>query len=314
MKRLLIAQIVLWSVVGLFLTGTLLFFILGGGAFTAMLGEGSWRENITYQRGESQLLTDLSQEMEGIDLVVADFSSDRVDIYVTDDPQLRVIHYGRGLDRSQAVKLRQSQKTLRISRPDYSDFFNVLPRDSQIEIYLPRQYSGRLAVDLSSGTVEIHDEMNLESLDLDLSSGKVVSALPLTVKKLRVELSSGNIAMAPVFSETFSIDLSSGRVKMDGLTGGGRIQLSSGSVDIQRMNITGDVSVDAQSGRCILKLAGEPSLDFTGEASSGRIATYFPAHNSSRHVGTDLSAQVGEGPYHRLKVDISSGSVSIEQA
>jgi len=107
----------------------------------------------------------------------------------------------------------------------------------------------------------------------------------------------------------FELRTSAGSLAIDELTGSGSVSASAGDINIRSLEIAEYMDISTSAGTIRAALAGDPSLDFTSRMSAGSLRTYFDVP-----AGRQVDTKIGDGPYKRLDVSASAGTIVITRA
>ncbi len=313
MRGLKIMMIGLWSLVGLMILAVLIFELFFGG-----LPFSGLREPAIFSPADPDSLTlvvDKSFPLAGLDGITLDLASDDCVVYVTDEDSVSVKHYVKNLPEDRYARAGAQGGELSITTGGNVFTFGIFPlvrRQSLLELYIPQAYAEDFSLSLGSGNVRVDGELSLSGLTLDIASGDVSAGGLLKARNAEIDVTSGNVRLTGgLEAEEYSIELSSGDLSVDKkLTGSGRVELTSGNVKLFGVEIADELGVDVASGDINLELAGEYGLDFSAEKTSGDIHAFF---EMDRGDWDTYSATVGDAPYKKLSVDVTSGNINIDR-
>lgn len=210
------------------------------------------------------------------------------------------------------VKEERDKISIEYDRPVFQwfQFFS----NRKLTIYIPEDFNRELAIDLGSGNVNLegpskNNPFELEKLSIDMGSGNV-NLRNLSVDEFSHDGSSGNIKIDSLKTKTSTIDISSGSVKIKGFTGEFNGDLSSGNMEVEMDELTGNVKIDVSSGRVVLDLPDDADFKLRGKTGSGHISTSFPVEFNHTD-GKSLEGVHGKGEYD-IDLSVSSGMIKIE--
>ncbi len=172
-------------------------------------------------------------------------------------------------------------------------FFGIGER---IEVYVPREGLEKLSIRTGSGNISTEDELFLKT------------------KKLQVTAGSGNIRWKNSEADEFFIQTGSGNITAKQISGQGTVTAGSGNATVEVSELTGDISLKTGSGNIRLTLPEDLSFRFHVQTGSGNIHTSFDQFLSYNKKGNEAQGKVGENPSGLVKVEASSGNVSITAA
>lgn len=255
-------------------------------------------------------LFDQSLPISDVQNLLIDMTSDEVNLYPAEDNTLRVVQYGVNLNDERIIALERRGSTLAVTRSSYGWQLFTTPGYSRsyIDIYLPQSYHQALEIDLTSGSVTMHDDRQLSEFSIDITSGDI-DVKHIEAQSATVEMTSGNVQIEGLSVDSFDMDCTSGNIRVDSAAGSGKLWTTSGSIHLERLELTDTLSLELTSGSINVGLAGNPNLQFKASRTSGSIDTYFPTNSEDN--GRELFGSVGSAPYKRIEIDSTSGNVNI---
>ena len=305
MKKVTLAMIIVWSIVGIFLVGALVYGLVNRGSFVPFWNNSSARE----------VIFDQSFNVEDFDNIILSMTSDETKVFVTDEDFIRVVQYGINLNENRKIKVvSQNRRELNISGSNFSvNFFSFGFNYSRsfVEIYIPESYNGKLDVSLTSGLITFEDDIDIADLDIRISSGTVRSDYAINVSnRTNIRVTSGTIKLyGGLNTDRYNISVSSGTINIDKhLIGSGNLSTSSGMIKAYGVDITEELSAKVTSGMLTLGVVND-ALDFDATVSSGLINTYFLTQDE----GKRKTASFGDAPRKKLEVSVNSGTLRIEK-
>lgn len=214
------------------------------------------------------------------------------------------------LDGKGAVTVKKNGDSIKI---EYSrkwfDGFNIFNHTPELYIYIPEDYDHKMSIDVGSGYLEFDGSpTELEELKIDMSSGKV-DLSNITAKKFTHKGSSGMIDIDTLVTNSGTIDMSSGKVKVENYQGELEAEVSSGQLDVQLNKLVDDIHLRASSGQIKLDLPEDADFKLNGESSSGYIDCDLPLTDKVVEKNK-IEGIMGSGK-HSIDVNITSGMVKI---
>jgi len=304
MKKVNLTLIIVWCVIGSLVLGLL----VSGFVWDSMPGH-----NRVPDDKASGLVAELTSGLDGINRILIDLTSEDCVIIPVDEGAITIKQYGRNLPEYRIARLERNSGTLAVTtrRRGSFQFFRFGPRNeySRVEVYLPLSFHDKLAIDMTSGTIDFAGTLDVSDLNIDITSGTVRSDNEIRADNAVFDLTSGNIRLnGGLVTQNYLIDLTSGSVRVEGnTTGSGRIDITSGSVRLFGAEIAESLDIDLTSGTVEVQVAGDPGIQFTGDKTSGTFSTYFDLNkNGGRYTGT-----AGNEPFKNINADITSGTVRI---
>lgn len=307
-RKLKIAMIVIWSVIGIALINLLVFCIInnrGLGYYFSLNGGNSLISKV--QKQEVVPLSDCSR-------IILDCSSDDVIISSSDDDKLKVIQSAnRNLNENEKFTIDKRNGAVSIS-DRYSNFtFNLFGGlNKKIELFIPKNYAKDLEVKSTSGDINIDDDLNLNNTKFTQSSGDFTSTGKITADQIDIKASSGDIKSKNLKAKSYGINSSSGDITIDSIIGSGEISASSGDIKVTYGDIYEYADVSAHSGDINLRVPQGLSFEFDGDCSSGDIDSNLDLNYKNKD-GNKATAKVGDGPYKKINVQTTSGDIDINQ-
>lgn len=266
----------------------------------------------TVQKEESQAIDNCSN-------INLDFTSAAIHIYTTEDSQLKVVEKSN-------TKLKEEEKFVTAREGDsvyiedgnkdkgtHRGLINIFnfSLGKSVEVYIPKGYSKDLTINATSGSVRLEDDMILNNLQCKNTSGSIKSEHELKVNKADINNVSGSIELEELASENYNIRVTSGAIRLRGLSGSGDIASVSGSIEANYKAIDEYSNVKATSGSIRLKLDKAINFDFQGHCTSGSINGNIDMNYEGKRRDT-AEAKVGESPYAKLNASVVSGSIRVD--
>ncbi|GIQ67857.1 hypothetical protein DUZ99_03050 [Xylanibacillus composti] len=185
-------------------------------------------------------------------------------------------------------------------------------------------------VTTSSGDVSADATIDAAQADWHTSSGDIfvrsIQTGAFTVRTSSGELEAGTITGDSVSITGYSgdvearncecgllqIELTSGDVDIDAMSGMANVEVSSGSVELNNWDLTGDSSIRASSGDVDISLLnGEQAMEIDLRAGSGSMQVALPGFETVEKTNNRLTGRIGNGG-PKLTVQTSSGDISVE--
>ncbi|MBO4266153.1 MAG: DUF4097 family beta strand repeat protein [Lachnospiraceae bacterium] len=181
---------------------------------------------------------------------------------------------------SPAYTIEESDGRLFFSRHDRSIFrlINIDLSRKDITITIPKDYSGILDIDLTSGSLTASD---------------------ITAGEMRIENTSGSIVITNAVSEgNISLDSTSGSSELENIEAGGNFSMenTSGSIEFKNLKVGADINMHCTTG----------SIDgsIVGSENDYSISSHTTAGSCNLKDST--------GGAHELNVSTTAGSIDIE--
>ncbi|MDD7795844.1 DUF4097 family beta strand repeat-containing protein [Clostridium sp. 'White wine YQ'] len=306
-KKLKVISIIIWGIIAITLTGALIFGIVAG-------GKGNFYRMIVFHSGDRKVQQTKEMSLQDAKKVNVDFSSDDISIYTTDEDDIKVVQKAYGtLKEEEKFTMEKNGDTINIKKGgNHLKFFifGFGNFGSEVEVYVPKKYSGNLSVESSSGDIIVNDDINLKEVSFSQSSGEFKCNSEIKADKVDLEASSGDIDVNSLIGKSYDINVSSGDIRISSLSGSGNIEASSGDIKVGYKDINDKSDITATSGDVKVNMPKEMSFSFEGKCTSGDIKSNFDLSYSNKKRN-QATAKVGSDPYKQLKVDTSSGDINI---
>lgn len=219
------------------------------------------------------------------------------------------------LDGKGTVSVKKTGDTIKVEyERNWLNNFSFLNFNSHLKIYIPEDYNRDMSIDIGSGMLTFNgpsrkQPMELEELNLDMTSGKTVLK-NLNIAKYVHDGSSGMVTIDHLTTESSTIDMNSGYIKIKNFVGGLNAEVSSGKLDVQMDKLVDDIDLQATSGLITLDLPKDADFTLKGKFNSGSIRSSIPLKNEI-HEKKRIQGVSGSGK-HSVNVTISSGLVNIQ--
>jgi len=346
-KTVFLAGGIVWGVVALIMLFELVAGLNGGGRLLAA-NSGLVRfvqGNLSLVREESISLADIHRiEIEAFYHSVRVFLTDGAEMTV------RQYDTDSDADPKTLFSSSKANGALRVSIAHRIRLMFFTGAGPRLEIDIPRTYAGAVAVKTASGSIRLYDPVKWSDVSIISSSGTIRSNGSLTCAALDVETSSGSVNLGDIRAGSVRIDTSSGTIRLgdvavrgsagissssgshhvgdlsagvfsirgksgsmrySGVSGGGVVTNSSGSINLGRLEVKGEVSVSGSSGTQRMELTGNQNLAVSISTTSGSIRAADLALSYTDNRGRNASATVGSGADGTLNLKSSSGSIII---
>ncbi len=165
-------------------------------------------------------------------------------------------------------------------------------------------------INIGSGKLSFTQDPNLTADSLSVAMGSGSADISSAAEHLGIHIGSGSLKMTTSHTEHFSIDMGSGYFKVNGLSGTGAIDVSSGSgsarfTDASRIDGS---SFELSSGELDVYLPADTHAVINGSVSSGSFAVDCCGVNKKLR---DDEQVVLNGGGAEISADVSSGKLSI---
>lgn len=257
--------------------------------------------------GSMTLVQEDAVSLDGVTDINIDFGSHEVEVLPGAEEEVRIKEYMNfDPDNGELTTIRKSGNDLDIESGSSQTHLFSMGTKKRIEIYIPDSYHNDMSIELGSGSIEIHKELQLSELEMEISSGKA-TADKIEAETSELKLSSGELIIDELTGKQ-DVKVESGRLELGLVTGNGRYHCSSGALIMQVSEIIGDMELEVTSGKIDAEFPKEASFRYRADVASGHADTYFDGDKDDDH---EYSATVGDNPSYEVKVKVSSGHADI---
>ncbi|WP_121664356.1 DUF4097 family beta strand repeat-containing protein [Metabacillus litoralis] len=180
-----------------------------------------------------------------------------------------------------------------------------------LEIEVPEKEYQSLVVESSSGDIDI-SQLKVEEFRTEASSGDITIDQISVSTNNKMEASSGTIHVKNSSASVFDLGASSGDIILQNVDGHVEAETSSGSIELNNKQVTGNINALASSGDVIVQFDESPkslAVDFRGSSGEGVIELEgFSYEDKSENI---INGKIGSGEYE-LKVRTSSGDFQLK--
>lgn len=263
-----------------------------------------------------EMIDSTSLSIDGINQIEVDTRSSNVTLLATDSDQIHVELKTEDKRTKFNTYSHGDKLTIEVNQPRFQFLGHVITWfmgefHQEVQIAIPRSYHGELVVDGSSGHITVNDLQGLSRLLVDNSSGHV-NIDNVEVDSFQFDGSSGHFTARQLTTKQTEIDISSGKVVLEKVTGQIRGNSSSGSIIIDVDRLDAPIRWAGSSGTITLRLPEDASFELDASTSSGSIHSDFPIQVNSQS-NRQLRGTVGDGKVP-IELRVSSGSIKIERS
>lgn len=232
------------------------------------------------------------------------------DVFVIPEDRDNIYVEFETYEKGQYLEIRDGSRVEIKTRSDLDFGITLGGTDYRLYVYVPREYSQELTVDLSSGDVHI-DNMDLEVIDLHLSSGDV-KLNNINANSIVADLSSGDIVFDNVTCKRLETDLSSGNIELERFIGDIKGKSSSGDINVEYIDKMGNIDYRLSSGEVVIDYRHvEVDGEFDLSTSSGDIEMDMSLDEYERLEEDRVVGSNGKKTY-QIVIDTSSGDITIK--
>lgn len=206
--------------------------------------------------------------------------------------------------------------------------FRISAAPNLLEVRLPKEQYSEMSINTTSGSVKIDnlifDDFNSTStsgtseynifannLKAYTTSGKttITNCTDRKASTLNFDTTSGSHTISGFTTDYFHLGSTSGKITIDGLSGKGDIQLTSGKIEANFSEWNNDLYVNVTSGTCNINLPLDSEVSAKLDSLSGGM-TINEAYGTHISLSKNDSVTGGENS-HTIKADITSGKVNV---
>lgn len=256
--------------------------------------------------GSKNANAEVTSKIQSIEL---DINSIKAEIVPGKDDDVRAELSGKG-----EVTVKKSGDTIKVTYKRKQWIFSPFNKTAKLTVYIPESYKNDLEISAGSGNFLIEgnsakDQWELGDVHLDISSGKA-DFRNLKAKELVLTGSSGIFSAKNLTAEKGDFTISSGMGTIENFSGPLKAEISSGMLTAKIAELTGDVELEASSGRLVLDLPENGDFTLNGKSNSGHISSSL-ADTETDHKSGSVKGVLGSGKYN-VNVSVSSGSAEIK--
>jgi hypothetical protein len=205
-------------------------------------------------------------------------------------------------------------------------------KETRIELYLPRSYRGGLTIELEGGSIEARtDIVSRGAVSLLLSSGNIkvqgIQAETVGINIitgsldaqnisgiLDLHLATGEIKIAGINSREYTMKVTSGKLEAANITGRGTFELVTGSAALIFAELRDDISFDIATGQVAVSLPRVAAFNLDADITQkgqSRVSVIDSGVTFTVEEDTHTQQAFGLSPEHTLFVKASAGSMDI---
>ncbi|MDL2290437.1 DUF4097 domain-containing protein [Paludibacteraceae bacterium OttesenSCG-928-F17] len=274
--------------------------------------------------GSNRVLVNLqTAPLEGRGEINIHYIADYITIYESDTHELVLKEYMSKSEQGLYAKISSDDRTLNIEgggRPWFSFI------KAEIEIYIPKNYQGKLNITTVSGEVRSRMDLEIKELNISSASGSITLQSART-EKLLLKSKSGSIHIQRAISKSINIESTSGKISIEKargelnlktvsskinvkeIDGSGSFQSASGKINVCFTHVTNDIFAKTTSGKVLLTIPEDWSFFFKASTRSGVIKTNFIDNGDTNFKS--VSQQIGDSPKINVEISTSSGGIEI---
>lgn len=207
------------------------------------------------------------------------------------------------------VNVQRNGKTITVTYKNKPFSFFSFGNSSKLTIYIPKEYSNDLELNVGSGDVEFNEtSLSLTNFSVKVQSGYTVIQ-GIDADKLDINVSSGDLVINKVRTKEGSVDLQSGDITIKNYEGKLDSHVSSGDASISINRVVDSIKAHVSSGDMTVTLPPKADITLQAKASTGDINNRFN-FKTMKEQEDEIQATNGKGT-HRIDVDVSSGDFNL---
>lgn len=311
------------------------------------------RNNNIFNVSGSKLVNTQTLSLDDITSISIWYSSFDVMLYASNTNELIIKEYMNFIPTdNELAQITKNNHSLNIKSGKKDNNFgtSLIPGSNKVEIYLPADYNGILAIATTSGNISSDLVFNLEQFNAACTSGTIIFNeikatdinIATTSGNIEVDKADGNRNIASSSGEIklyngsgdthasttsgniiienasgkITTSASSGNIKVNGLSGGGELSTTSGNITLilsdDLNSLTYNLDLTASSGNITLKIPSNLSFNFNAKTTSGDIRTSFDNDLAYNKDGNNTTGTVGSKPSMDIEIVATSGNVHVD--
>lgn len=256
---------------------------------------------------QTTLVNVATWSMSEVDRITLSYDTDNITLLESPSDEIVIKEYASKDDSRYYATITEDGSALSITgglRPDDPMFA------SYVELYLPDDYTGAVAIGTGSGVVVSNISNDLSSLAVVTTDG-TVTVNGLSAGSATVRTDSGAITMSG-FSGTLEGTTVSGNVKIASLDGAAVLSSQSGTLELVVAQLDGTVKMTTDSARIKLKVPEASRFAFSATTSSGSIRTPFDEDEITSESDNAVEAAHGTSPTNDVVLHTSSAAITVD--
>ena len=225
-KRLIMTNIIIWSVIAGFLTLMLLIGITTGDDISDIFIFSK------YYGVATKIQKQESVPLDNCDKIDLDFSSEDIVVYTTDESQLRIIEKSSfKLSEKEKFRLSKEGNGIKIKEGKKKSL-KFSDTNKKFMIYIPKSYNKNLEIKAGAGDSTISDDIFLNNIKLKQSAGDFESKGSINANEIELRLIAGDIKINKLLVNSYNINTTCGDIDIASLSGSGKVETTTGDVKL----------------------------------------------------------------------------------
>lgn len=253
-------------------------------------------------------------KLESINIDLAD---DDIIFKYSEDKNIKIVESSNyKIDEDEGLQISEESKSTKIYRDktiDTNDIMDLNGRLKKVEIYLPKEYNGKLDIKNQVGSIYISNKLDIDTLNISQQVGDLYIEDSIICNNFKATLRTGDIDIQNLKTGEYNIDLSVGNIDIVGISGEGKIKVGTGDIECGIDKIDGDISIVSKVGDVDLYLDNNLSFNLDARCSIGEIDNNFNANmKSEKEDDKEIITSIGNNPKFTIDVDSSVGDLNID--
>lgn len=180
---------------------------------------------------------------------------------------------------------------------------------SSIEVSLPAEWNGRLAISSIYGSICTECDWNLSSFSAKTVGGNV-EMTNLAADTIKLSSSVGSLILESCTGK-MELNTVGGEILVDKVTGGGIFGTIVGNIRLYFGELSRSVKLSSENGEVFLHLPQNSSFEIDAVSIMGAIYSSFKAVEINPGINKCAHGFVGKAPYQDIEISTSTGGIHI---
>lgn len=275
-----------------------------------------------------EMANELHFSLAGISDVTISYDEEPITFYPAEGDELVIKEYMTEYKSSYYAYVKQNDDSIHISEGGKPFFKSGFSR--RIEVYLPSSYMETLTVTTTDGDMDFTNiELQLSKLHIDTTAG-TVHIESAAASSIHLSTTSGTLNLDSIEADSIRIETTSGNITCDELLGnveytstsgnadiksaagsGSYKANNSGSLDVNYVEVTGDLYFFNKNDNINLTLPEKVSFEFEATTKNGSVFTTF--QDCTTVDGRTTHGIVGTNPTVSVKAETKNGNIEVTQ-
>lgn len=217
-----------------------------------------------------------------------------IEVFPTDQSEMRIHLYGtvkgNRIENKLEVSLNDGVLGVEVKhkKPSFALFDFASNENIKLDIYLPRNYTGNLEGNTTSGSIKISD---------------------ISVANLVVLTNSGDINLEGINAAKADITSIAGKVDLSGLMANTKVSTVSGGIKVNYSELVSDLSIGTTSGDTNITVPENSGFEMNFQTVSGSFSSELPLNPKDTGDTKNIKGSYGDG---KIGISVSSESGSLK--